>query len=197
MGGFWVQDVVRDAGGAPVITNGAVRVRADKEYVGPSQPTREIGMTHTLTLFDNFRIFANTDYKAGHYQWCAICSVRNRTDFNTWLANDPNGDPVTKLVARSLQTKMWVKEADFMKLRELSLTYQFPAGMAEQLRFSTASVTVAGRNLWMWTKYKFNEKGLGSDDPEVNFSSTDRFQRTDYASIPMLRTFSASLRFTF
>lgn len=197
MGGFWVTDVARDASGAPVITNGNVTVPTTKQYVGPSQPTREIGLTNTITVWDNFRIFANMDYKGGHYQWCALCSVRNRVDLNTWLANDPNGDATEKLVAKSLQTKMWVKPADFVKLRELSLTYQVPASIAERLRFETASVTVAGRNLWMWTKYKFNEKGLASDDPEVNFDSTDRFERTDYASIPMLRTFSASLRFTF
>jgi hypothetical protein len=49
----------------------------------------------------------------------------------------------------------------------------------------------------MWTKYKFDQEGLGSADPEVNFDSLAQFDRTDYASIPMLRTFSASLRFSF
>jgi TonB-linked SusC/RagA family outer membrane protein len=197
MGAFWVQDVERDAGGNPVLTNGNVTVLATKEYVGPSQPTREIGITNTFTLLDNFRVFANLDYKGGHYQWCAICSIRNRGDLNTWLINDPNGDPTQKLVARSLQTKTWVKPADFVKLREISVSYQIPSGIAENMGFENASLTVAARNLWMWTKYKFDEPGLGSPDPEVNFSSTDRFGRTDYASIPMLRTFSASLRFTF
>lgn len=197
MGGFWVQDVERDASGNPVLTNGNVTVLSEKEYVGPSLPTREIGLTNTFTIFDNFRVFANMDYKGGHHQWCAICSIRNRADLNTWLINDPNGDPTEKLVARSLQTKMWVKPADFIKLREVSLSYQLPGEFAGRMGFENASVTVAARNLWMWTKYKFSEPGMGSPDPEVNFSSNDRFGRTDYASIPMLRTFSASLRFTF
>jgi len=198
MGGYWIQDVMRDASGAPVLNaSGNVTVNPVKEYLGPSTPTREIGTTHTFTIFDNFRLFANLDYKGGNYQWNAIGSVRNRNDLNTWLANDPNGDPVTKLVARSLQTKMWVKEADFLKLREVSLTYQVPSGIAERLRFESASVTVAARNLWMWTKYDFGEEGLGSPDPEVSFNSGPRFERTDYCSIPMLRSFNASLRFTF
>jgi len=202
-GGFWVQDVKRDANGQPVVFKTSnplvdtVNVLTTKEYVGPSQPTREIGMTNTITVFDNFRIFANLDYKGGHYQWCALCSVRNRVDLNTWLVNDPNGDPVGKLVAKSLQTKTWVKPADFIKLRELSLTYQIPTSIAQRARFESASVTLAARNLWMWTKYKFDEEGLASQDPEVNFDVSSRFTRTDYASIPMLRTFSASLRFSF
>jgi hypothetical protein len=165
--------------------------------VGPSQATREIGLTNTFTVFDNFRIFVNTDYKGGFYQWCAICSIRNRIDLNTLLINDPNSDPVEVTVARSLQTKKWIKPADFIKLRELSVTYQLPSSFAEQMKLSSAALTVSGRNLWMWTKYKFDQVGLSSPDPEVQFDSLSAFNRTDYAAIPMLRTFSASLRFSF
>jgi hypothetical protein len=49
----------------------------------------------------------------------------------------------------------------------------------------------------MWTKYTFDQEGLSSPDPEVQFDSLSPFGRTDYAAIPMLRTFSASLRFSF
>ena len=198
MGGFWSTDVVRDANGAPVLTSsGGVTVASTDEYVGPSQPTREIGFTNTFTIFDNFRVFANLDYKGGNYQWCAICSIRNRIDQNTLLVNDPNSDPTEVAIAKSLQTKTWVKPADFIKLRELSLTYQLPASFAEQMKFSSAALTVSGRNLWMWTKYTFDQEGLSSPDPEVQFNSLSAFGRTDYAAIPMLRTFSASLRFSF
>ena len=197
MGGFWSKDVERDASGAPIVTDGDVTVASDYEYVGPSLPTREIGFTNTFTLFDNFRLFANFDYKGGHYQWCAICSVRSRIDVNTKLVNDPNADPVDVLVAKSLQTKTWIQHADFIKLRELSITYQLPSQFAQNLRFDAAAVTLSGRNLWMWTKYDLGQDGLGSPDPEVNFDSTDPFRMTDYASIPMLRTFSLSMRFSF
>jgi TonB-linked SusC/RagA family outer membrane protein len=198
MGGFWSKDVVRDANGNPVLTgSGGVTVAADEEYVGPSLPAREIGFTNTFTVLDNFRVFANLDYKAGHYQWCAICSIRSRIDQNTLLVNDPNSDPVDVAVVKSLQTKTWIKPADFIKLRELSVTYQLPSSFAERMKFSSAAVTLSGRNLWMWTKYKFDQEGLGSPDPEVNFNSLALFSRSDYASIPMLRTFSASLRFSF
>jgi len=112
--------------------------------------------------------------------------------------NDPNSDPVEVAVVKSLQTKTWIKPADFIKLRELSLTYQLPGSVAEQMRLSSAAVTISGRNLWMWTKYTFDQQdGLGSPDPEVQFNSLSAFGRTDYAAIPMLRTFSASLRFSF
>ncbi|MEQ9401106.1 MAG: SusC/RagA family TonB-linked outer membrane protein [Longimicrobiales bacterium] len=196
MGGFWATAVEKDANGVPVLTNGRVTI-GDEYYVGPSLPTREIGLTNTFTVFDNFRVFSNLDYKGGHYQWCAICSVRSRTNLNTRELTDPNTSPERVAELRSLQTATWIKPSDFIKLRELSLTYQLPASVLQTISVSNASFTVSGRNLWMWTKYEFDEPGLGSPDPEVNFDSNSAFGRTDYASIPMLRTFSASLRFSF
>ncbi|MEQ9401104.1 MAG: SusC/RagA family TonB-linked outer membrane protein [Longimicrobiales bacterium] len=200
MGGFWGIDVVRDANGNPILDAGGDVTLTDEEYVGSSLPTREIGFTNTFTVFDNFRVFANLDYKGGHYQWCAICSIRSRFDQNTITINRPDADPTQVAVVKSNQTRRWIKEADFIKLRELSLTYQLPATLLERISVSNASLTLSGRNLWMWTKYTFEDTdgvGLGSPDPEVNFSSLSAFGRTDYASIPMLRTFSASVRFSF
>ncbi|MDT8341160.1 MAG: SusC/RagA family TonB-linked outer membrane protein [Longimicrobiales bacterium] len=198
LGGFWGLDVIRDANGEPVLTNGNVTVSDEFEYVGPSLPTREIAFTNVFTLFNDFRLYTNFDYKGGHYQWCAICSVRSRIDLNTKLINDPNSDPTEVLVVRSLQTRRWIQEADFIKLRELSLSYSLPGNLVSQLGVDNATVTVSGRNLWMWTKYEFDEQeGLGSPDPEVNFNSNSAFGRTDYASIPNLRTFSVGMRVSF
>ncbi|MEJ2538525.1 MAG: SusC/RagA family TonB-linked outer membrane protein [Gemmatimonadota bacterium] len=199
LGGFWGTDVLRDDAGNPILDgDGDVTLESESQYVGPSLPTREIGFTNTITLFNDFRIFANLDYKGGHYQWCAICSVRSRIDRNTLLINDPNSDPAEVAVVRSLQTDRWIKEADFIKLRELSLSYSLPGSLVSRVGISNATVTVSGRNLWMWTKYKFDEQdGLGSPDPEVNFSSTADYNRTDYASIPMLRQFAVGFRLSF
>lgn len=199
MGGFWGIDVERNADGTPDMSSGDV-VLAEEEYVGPSSPTREIGFTNSFTLFDNFRIFSNLDYKGGNYQWCAICSIRGRIDRNTFTHHREDADPAEVAVITSSQTRRWIREADFLKLREISFSYHIPASATEAIGVSNASVTVSGRNLWMWTKYNFedtDQAGLGSPDPEVNFSSTSVFGRTDYASIPMLRTFALSMRFSF
>jgi TonB-linked SusC/RagA family outer membrane protein len=217
LGGFWSVDVERDANGNPIVTDGDVTLastcaeneadcRAGARYVGPSLPTREIGLTNMFTLFNDFRVFTNLDYKGGHYQWCAICSVRSRIDRNTRFINDRDAYPeltqeeweTEVLVVRSRQTKRWIQNADFIKLREVSLSYNLPASVVSRAGISNATVTVSGRNLWMWTKYKFDEQeGLGSADPEVNFSSTADYNRTDYASIPMLRTFALGFRVSF
>ncbi|NIR45829.1 MAG: hypothetical protein GWN83_17805, partial [Gemmatimonadetes bacterium] len=82
---------------------------------------------------------ANLDYKGGNYQWCAICSIRSRIDRNTWEINNPDQDPVERLVWRSLQTKTHIHPADFMKLREVALTYTLPASISQRFRASRTS----------------------------------------------------------
>jgi hypothetical protein len=62
--------------------------------------------------------------------------------------------------------------------------------------FSRAAVTLSGRNLWLWTRYKGIDHG-GSQDPEVNFTSTSNFGSTDYGSIPMQRQFRMAFNFNF
>ena len=206
LGGFWGADVERDASGAPILDGDGDVTVLDAEYTGPSLPTREIGFTNTFTLFNDFRIFANLDYKGGHYQWCAICSIRSRFDLNTQLLNDRDAYPeltdeqweAEVATVSSLQTRRWIQEADFIKLREISLSYSLPGSLIGRVGMSNATLTLSARNLWMWTKYEFDEQeGLGSPDPEVNFSSTSAYSRTDYASIPMLRQFAVGLRVAF
>lgn len=74
------------------------------------------------------------------------------------------------------------EDGDFIRLREIALTYNVPARLASRLRSRNASVTVSGRNLWLATKYsgldpESNENGRGSTQgADANFLvSTDGF----------------------
>jgi TonB-dependent starch-binding outer membrane protein SusC len=200
LGGFWATDVVRDASGVPVLNaNGTASLQTcnswpddcNEEYIGPMLPTRQLGLTNTLTLFDNVRLYVFADYQGGNYQWCAICSIRTRIDRNTAQINDPNLTREQFAYLNSLQTAEFIYPADFIKLREASLTYTLPASMVSRIGFRRASVTVSGRNLWMWTKYD------GPSDPEVTFTSTSEFDMADYGSIPMQRRLLFSMNFNF
>jgi hypothetical protein len=204
LGSIWSRDVERDSNGRPVIRDsggnivsdaalGSVTVLPDSmvQYVGPPLPTREIGLSNTITLFNNVRVFANLDYKGGNYQWCAICSIRSRSNRNNWEVNDPNMDPAERLAWYSLQTKTHIKPADYLKLRELSVTVSLPNEWAQRFNAQSASVTLSGHNLWMWTKY------FDGYDPEVAFYSRNNFDSNDYASTPMTRRLMASVRFVF
>ncbi len=210
LGGFWAVDVIRDASGAPVLdANGNVQVdlacswpdpvdpngyggSCHEKYVGPSSPTREFGLANTVTLFGNVRVFANLDYKGGHYLVCAICSIRNRINTNTWEVANPQADPVQVKVWQSQQTVTHIMPADFLKLREVAVSYDVPASWGGPFRASRWSVTLSGRNLWMTTRYK------GTGDPEVSFESDpNTFDRTDYSGVPQPRRLSATINVNF
>lgn len=170
----------------------------DDIYVGPSRPTREAALTNTFTLFGNLRIFTQFDYRGGHFQWCAICSINSRIDLNTWEVNtggtplNPDVSVADVLALRSLQTLSHITPADFIKFRELSLTYTLPQSWTGFVPGGSRwAVTLAGRNLAVWTRYE------GRGDPEVQFNPNSTFNMLDYASTPQTRRLSASLRMTF
>lgn len=214
LGGYWATDVQRDAQGRPILGPDGVallepcdswapedRANCREEFIGSPFPTRLLGLTNTLELFRNLQLYAFLDYQGGHYQWCAICSVRTRTDQNSKERNDPRLDPshpdyeewgrYELGLLRSQQTKRYIMPADFLKLREVSATYTLPTSWVERAGLDRASVTLAGRNLWMWTKYK------GSADPEVAFTGDAAFGTSDYGSIPMQRRWLLSFNVNF
>ncbi len=167
-------------------------------YMGPSSPTTQVSLTNTFTLLGGLRIFTQLDYRGDFYQWCAICSINSRIDLNTWDINtggtplNPDVSFADVLALRSLQTKSHIQRADFVKLREVSLTYTLPERWVRFVRpGSQLAVTLAGRNLAIWTKYK------GRGDPEVQFDPTSAFQMLDYAATPQTRRLTASVRVTF
>jgi outer membrane receptor protein involved in Fe transport len=213
LGGYWATDVKRDAQGVPILNAAGQAAVIDcvwdptdtslcqEEYVGPALPTRTLGLTNTFRFYNNLELHVFADYQGGQYQWCAICSVRTRLDNNNKLINNPDLSTTERARLLSLQTKEFILPADFVKLREVGVTYALPRTLINRAGFSRAAVTVAGRNLAIWTKYKGAEMG-GSEDPEVAFNSanaagTASFTNTDYASIPMQRRWNVSFNFNF
>jgi TonB-linked SusC/RagA family outer membrane protein len=198
LGGYWATDVVRDASGAPVLTNGNVTVDPTTKYLGSSTPTREISTSNTFTIFKNLRLYSYFDYKGGFYLFDGIKYVKDRLDANTFAVNDPNADSVQVKVLKSGATLPDIVRGDFIKLRELSLGYTLPDRFAGRLGAQNATLTFSARNLAVW---KLN--GYPGPDPEVEFYSgvggtaTTNFDRTDYGSIPMTRRLITSLKLTF
>ena len=78
----------------------------------------------------------------------------------------------------------------FIKLRELSLTFEAPERWARAFRASRLSLTLAGRNLWTITDYT----GV---DPEVNAFAQDNFASSDFESQAQVRYWTARLNVGF
>jgi hypothetical protein len=90
---------------------------------------------------------------------------------------------------------VYIYKADFMKLRDLSLTFDLPTNIAARASASRASVTLAGHNLKIWSDYP-------GPDPEVNTygrvaAVTGGFARGDIYAMPMTRRLTAALNLTY
>jgi hypothetical protein len=83
----------------------------------------------------------------------------------------------------------FVEDAGFVKLREISLRYQLPrsfSGALGKIGASGASLSLIGRNVLTWTKYK-------GYDPEVGTPNV----RLDSFDYPRYRTFTSSVEINF
>jgi TonB-linked SusC/RagA family outer membrane protein len=218
LGGYWWNLPVRDASGEPVVythSNGVryLVVTDEKEFIGPAVPTREISLANTFTLLRDFRAFVLLDHKGGHYLFnykeynrCALnanCERLNDPSMNqhadTVIWRSTNSVTQSNAAAGSNANAgnpfgYWVEKADFVKLRDVSLTYTLPSQFAQRFRASSASFTVAGHNLALWSDYS----GL---DPEVSgygpVPGRDNFARADVYPVPMLRRWSMAMNFSF
>jgi len=79
-----------------------------------------------------------------------------------------------------------VENAGYTRLRQVSLTYQFPHTLFGKTSFSNMSITVFANNLILWTKYD----GV---DPDSNLSGPSNLQGLDYFNNPGTKTYGVRL----
>ena len=188
---YWAQRVQYDASGK-LVKNIAGQPILDpvSVYMGPSVPTREMAFSSDFIVFQKLRLHSLFDYKGGHYMFNVKDWRRDRAGVS-WAVINPQANP-DEVLARQFAAENYfdVQKADFVKLRDLSLSYDLPAGVVG--RFADhATLMLAGHNLKIWTKY-------GGADPEVNFNGgSSTFGRNDSWTVPTPRryTFSVALGF--
>jgi hypothetical protein len=98
-------------------------------------------------------------------------------------------DYYVALYAANSPTDWFVEDASFVKLRELSLKYRLPRTLANalgRLGAEQANISLIGRNLFTFTKYK-------GYDPEVG-TVLNRLDSFDY---PRYRTLTGSVEIIF
>jgi hypothetical protein len=75
----------------------------------------------------------------------------------------------------------WVEDASFLRIRNLSLTYNFGGKITEQLHISGLRVYITAQNLYTFTKYS-------GYDPEAS-NEVYRVMGVDYGGYPAARSF--------
>jgi outer membrane receptor protein involved in Fe transport len=191
---YWGRFPQRNPDGTPIFVNGVLQL-TDTTYIGPSLPTRELAFSNTFTLFKNLSIYSLFDYKGGHYNYRGAELYRCASAQNCEILNDPN-TPATELPVYKIGNGsgtpfgLYIHKADFVKLRDVSVTYTLPTRWASRAQASSMSVTLAGHNLALWSDYP-------GPDPEVNTYGNRAFIRGDIYSMPMTRRLTAALNLTF
>ena len=82
-----------------------------------------------------------------------------------------------------------------IRLREISLAYQFPKKLLSKTPFGSARLSLSGRNLW-WRAPNILE-GVNSDPEVLAESASSNVQGFEYGSYPTTRRFGVNLSITF
>jgi TonB-linked SusC/RagA family outer membrane protein len=176
LGAYWARNIIsyNDANNDGIIASNELVVTDTMVYIGEVTPPYMGTLQPTLTLFNRFRTTAVL-YRAsgvmldnmGERMRCQGGQARPRS-VKTSL------DEQAACVAYALLgvNGGLIQNASFTKLRELSFTYDVPERWLTRGRLRRASVTLAGQNLKLWTKY-------GGIDPDVSSRGTN-FQSQDY-----------------
>jgi TonB-dependent starch-binding outer membrane protein SusC len=189
---------------------GVATVTNTPVFAGPQFPTFQANLSNTVTLFHNLRLYAlftsqrggkilnvtpliqdlfgtsgPINLPAGQGGYSTEEKIRRFGPFQT-----QDGNPV------GLVLDSYLQPTDFIRLQELSATLSLPTSLAHQLHASSASITVAGRNLHLWKSSKFQ-----GYDPEVlaNTQATGslQFATTEEFTVPQPRRIVVRLNLQF
>jgi TonB-linked SusC/RagA family outer membrane protein len=158
-----------DANGDGIIVPSEVTLGDSMVYMGQAMPPRQLTLATSLGLLGGRLRFATQfDHRGGYVlhdnREYARCSTATR---NCRAANDPTASlrdqaaAVARNIAPAQTNYGFVGDGSFTRWRELSVTYLIPARVRNAVHARSADITLAGRNLKIFTQYP----GV---DPEVS-----------------------------
>jgi TonB-linked SusC/RagA family outer membrane protein len=157
------------------------------EFVGDAMPDFTMGFSNDFSV-GPLRLSSLFDWRKGG----DVINLTNNYFDGGLLADTAVGNARAAAFAKG--KAVYVEDAGFVKLRELTLAYQLPRGLVSRLfngKAEQARVELSGRNLLTWTNYT----GL---DPEVsNFSNVALGRIQDVTPYPPSRSFFFSINASF
>ena len=191
-------------GGSTPCYNAANQLVAPRVFLGNSVPTREGSFNAGATILRAFRLNAFVDYRGGYSKLdgnrrvrCNVFSLCEENYYPDAVREDgtPKFDPVTLAAVQggTAFTYDLIRNASFVRFRELALTYTLPSAVSRRFGSSNSAITVAGRNLRLWTKYS----GL---EPEASFNGGTRggaFGQWEQNVLPQTRSFVTTFNLSF
>jgi len=158
MDGVWARPLLSynptPAGG--IITANDITVGDTAVYLGTIHPTREFSGTGKLSLFGGrVQLSALFDYRGGFKYLDLNGFYRCVLYQNCREGNDPSAplaDQARFVWLGVSGNYFFIYDGDYVRWRELALTLAAPDRLAHAMGFRSASLTLTGRNLGLWTK---------------------------------------------
>jgi TonB-linked SusC/RagA family outer membrane protein len=189
-----------DANNDGIIVASEVTVDPNFSFVGYAVPRDIVTIQNGFDLLrKTLRVNVSVDYKGGFSllnDTQRFYCLNTNTCSDETLKSTPLDDQA-RLVAMRFKTPSttagYWENGQFWRLREVGASYTIPQGLATSLRARDASLTLAARNLKVWTSYK-------GTDPEANYNSaqdnTGNVQ-TDFSTLAPRTYFTARLNLHF
>lgn len=131
-----------------------------------------------------------------NYSLMELGALNGRTNVTTealdrWTPTNTDTDIPEARISRSFVTSdRWVDDASYIRLKNISLGYNFPETLLSKIKLSSARIYISGQNLLTLTDYK----GV---DPEVAYGSSSSNLGLDYGSYPNVKSYTLGLNIGF
>lgn len=186
---------------------------AEDVYWGRSAtPTWEFGIQNTLTLANGLRLSARIDGRGGHYV-TDVNLMGSHTTATDSYHSQCKCDPIYEAYRQIGRNPLGMFKGDFIKLRNVTASYDFPSSLISAFGMSRASLILDAQNLYTFHGAKFNDqvpgiiggviKGPGQTggpdrvwDPELA-QTTNAASGTILGNVPPLLRFTTTLRVSF
>lgn len=185
------------------LNNNQIFDAGDKAYVGNPHPKYFGGMDNVFA-YKQFTLSVLTEFAGGYQIFNSARNLMARgvpflqnfaevADF--WTPENPTnvvprpsqGGNTTTLV--TLASSRWLEDADYIRIKNIRLTYQIPPAFYGNKIFQDMKVSLSGSNLLTWTKYS----GL---DPEVSSRNSLLSSGIDHTPYPQVRLISLAIQLT-
>ncbi|MBV7530379.1 TonB-dependent receptor [Chitinophaga sp. sic0106] len=171
---------------------------ADRIFLGRQEPLYRVSLSQSFSYKAfTFSFFLNSvqggkDGYLGNnnplfFREDNSIRVNNLQGIDFWSPSNPNGKYPRNISGShaKVEPNMW-QNRSFVRLQDISLSYDFSNNFLKRLKAQTISLYVSGKNLYTWTKWE-------GWDPEANQADGTPMGLTTNGR-PVLRAFTAGLR---
>jgi hypothetical protein len=176
----------------------------DKDIIGNNHPNFYGGLNNSFS-YKNFSLNVQATFSEGakvYAFWRRMCGIyhgdRNGVigQLNRWRSEEEPGDGwhfrPTRVPSgwQRDPNSSWVEDASFIRIRNVSLSYDFNRKTVEKLYLGGLRVYATVQNLYTFTKYT-------GYDPEISTQGQGMTRGADYGGYPSARSFILGLNISF